>query len=106
MFTNTAIIRSTNGMPHYVIGPMAAPANTSLTGVLAPAQRLSPAPASASRSPRFVTPCNSTRPEPSWCRSTAGAIPLGAGFFGFRQGGDQYAVGAYDTTTMRPEVKR
>jgi outer membrane receptor protein involved in Fe transport len=35
-----------------------------------------------------------------------GLYSTGAGFFGFRQGGDQYSVGAYDTTTMRPSVER
>ena len=35
-----------------------------------------------------------------------GKYAAGAGFFGFRQGGDGDGVGAYDTTTMRPLVKR
>ena len=35
-----------------------------------------------------------------------GSYSTGAGFFGFRQGGDALAVGAYDTTTMRPQVER
>ena len=98
MFTNTGY--ATNGQPHYIIGPQGTSANTSLTGVLAPCL---PVPGV----------CVSVIPQMQFNQSGSGLQPFntglysdGAGFFGFRQGGDALSVGAYDTTTMRPAVTR
>jgi len=98
-FTNNGY--ATNGQPHYIIGPNATAPNTSLTGVLVPCAV-------------FVGVCVGITPaEQQFNPAGTALIPYdrgnysdGAGIFGFRQGGDQYAVGAYDATTMRPSLKK
>jgi outer membrane receptor protein involved in Fe transport len=98
-FTNNAY--ATNGQPHYIIGPNATAPNTSLTGVLVPCAV-------------FVGVCVGITPaEMQFNEEGTALIPYdrgnysdGAGIFGFRQGGDKYAVGAYDSTTMRPSLKK
>jgi outer membrane receptor protein involved in Fe transport len=102
MFTNTGYL--TNGQPHYIIGDRAYSANTSLTGFLAPCTvyagacvnvpAVSGAPFQLTNDGAGIQPFD------------RGLYSPGAGFFGFRQGGDALAVGAYDTTTMRPSVRR
>ena len=89
-----------NGEPHYIIGPNATSANTSTTGVLAPCFV-------------FVGVCVGVVPQMQFNEAGTDLVPYdkglysdGAGFFGFRLGGDSLAAGAYDTTTLRPEVKR
>ena len=103
-FTNPNF--ATNGQPHDIIGPNATSANTSLTGVLAPCTVFVAGPGVCVDVPPV------SGPPVQLNEAGTGVIPFdrglystGAGFFGFRQGGDQYAVGAYDTTTMRPSVK-
>jgi iron complex outermembrane receptor protein len=105
LFTNTAF--ATNGQPHYVIGPHGTSANTSKTGVLAPCTVFIAGPGLCINVPPV------SGPEAQFNTAGTALMPYdrgqfsdGAGFFGFRQGGDAQAVGAYDTTTMRPEVKR
>jgi outer membrane receptor protein involved in Fe transport len=97
MFTNNDY--ATNGQPHYIIGPNATSANTSLTGVLTQCEA-------------FFGLC-AGGPQLQFNQDGSALVPYdpgkyasGAGFFGFRQGGDDQAVGAYDTTTLRPEVTR
>jgi len=104
LFTNPDF--ATNGQPHYIIGPNAGPANTSLTGMLAPCTAFIPGPGICVTVP-------AVRPLVQLNEAGTGVIPYdrglystGAGFFGFRQGGDALRVGAYDTTVLRPEVER
>lgn len=102
MFTNTDF--ATNGQPHYIIGPNASPAYTSSTGVLTPCLA-------------FVGVCiyapAVTGPAVQFNPDGTGTVPFdpglysaGAGIFGFRQGGDDLAVGAYDATTLRPAIQK
>ena len=108
MYTNTGY--ATNGQPHYIIGSGGSSANTSLTGVLAPCT-FPVAPGGACVNvggfPFF------TNPQAQFNSSGSGLMPFdqglysdGAGFFGFRQGGDAEEAGAYAGTTMRPAVTR
>jgi len=101
-FTNNA--NAANGQPRYIIGPNATAANTSITGVVVPCAI-------------FVGACITipgvSAPEQQFNEAGTALIPYdrgnysdGASIFGFRQGGDKYAVGAYDTTTMRPSLKK
>jgi outer membrane receptor protein involved in Fe transport len=89
------------GQPHMIIGGNAKLANQTGNGVLAPCFIFQgvcitgPLP-----QVKFNDAGTATSPfDP-------GLYSSGAGFFGFRQGGDGEGVGAYDATTMRPEVKR
>jgi outer membrane receptor protein involved in Fe transport len=105
MFTNTDF--ATNGQPHYIIGPNATSANTSLTGVLAPCTAfVAGAGVCVDVVPVSGPPVQLNEAGTDVIPFDRGLYSTGAGFFGFRQGGDQYAVGAYDTTTMRPSVKK
>ncbi len=106
MFTNTGY--ASNGQPHYIIGPNGTSANTSLTGVLSPCSIYAGACVNLGSGAPFFT-----NPQIQFSQDGASLIPYavgqysdGAGFFGFRQGGDNLAAGAYDTTTMRPQVTR
>jgi outer membrane receptor protein involved in Fe transport len=104
-FTNPGF--ATNGQPHYIIGPNATSANTSLTGVLAPCTVfVVGAGVCVDVAPVSGPPVQLNEAGTGLIPFDRGLYSTGAGFFGFRQGGDQYAVGAYDTTTMRPSVKR
>jgi outer membrane receptor protein involved in Fe transport len=105
LFTNTDFL--TNGQPHYIIGPNATSANTSLTGVLAPCTVfVAGAGVCVDVVPASGPPVQFNEAGNALIPFDRGLYSTGAGFFGFRQGGDQYAVGAYDTTTMRPSVER
>jgi iron complex outermembrane receptor protein len=105
LFTNPGF--ATNGQPHYIIGPNATSANTSLTGVLAPCTVFVAGPGVCLDVPPVSgPPVQLNEAGTAVIPFDRGLYSTGAGFFGFRQGGDQYAVGAYDTTTMRPSVKR
>ncbi|MGZ3271100.1 MAG: TonB-dependent receptor domain-containing protein [Croceibacterium sp.] len=104
-FTNPDF--ATNNQPHYIIGPNATAANTSRTGVLAPCTVFVAGPGVCVNVPPV------SGPEVQFNEAGTALIPFdrglysaGASIFGFRQGGDKYAVGAYDTTTMRPSVKK
>jgi outer membrane receptor protein involved in Fe transport len=97
LFTNPDF--ATNGQPHYIIGPDAAAAYSSSTGVLTPCLA-------------FFGLCVAGTPVQFNPEGTAtipydmGLYSGGAGVFGFRQGGDDLAVGAYDATTMRPKIEK
>lgn len=105
MFTNPDF--ATNGEPHYIIGPNGSPANTSRTGVLAPCTVF------VAGAGVCINVPVASGPLVQFTEDGSGLMPFdrglysaGAGFFGFRQGGDDNRVGAYDTTTMRPDVER
>jgi iron complex outermembrane receptor protein len=102
LFTNNGY--ATNGQPHYIIGPNATSANTSITGVLVPCTF--PGAACVNVVPLSGPPVQLNPAGTGVIPYDQGLYSDGAGFFGFRQGGDQYAVGAYDTTTMRPSLKK
>lgn len=105
LFTNTDYL--TNGQPHYVIGPRAYSANTSLTGFLAPCTAFVAGPGICVNVPAVSgAPFQLTADGQGVQPFDRGSYSPGAGFFGFRQGGDALAVGAYDTTTMRPSIER
>ena len=89
-----------NGQPHYVIGPNATLANQSQTGVLTPCDV--PAPVCIPLRPQFIFNTAGTAATPF----NPGSYADGAGVFGFSQGAGATGVGAYDGTTLRPEVKR
>ena len=102
MFTNTEYATPGApgfGKPHYLIGPDAKLANQTQTGMLVPC---APVPGICIGSSQFQFNAAGTAVTPF----NPGLYAPGAGFFGFRQGGDGDGVGAYDSTTMRPEVRR
>ncbi|HEY7806126.1 MAG TPA: TonB-dependent receptor [Croceibacterium sp.] len=104
-FTNPDYL--TNNAPHYIIGPNATAANTSLTGVLAPCTVFVAGPGvCVNVAPVSGPPVQFNEAGTALIPFDRGNYSAGASIFGFRQGGDQYAVGAYDTTTMRPSVKK
>jgi len=104
LFTNTGF--AANGSPHYIIGPDAGPANTSLTGMLAPCAFIIPGPGICVANPAVLPLVQLNAAGTGVQPFDRGLYSTGAGFFGFRQGGDSLRVGAYDTTTLRPEVER
>jgi iron complex outermembrane receptor protein len=96
---------ATNGQPHYIIGANAYVPNASSTGVLFPCAVFSfgaciNIPALGGDIVQFNEAGTGT------VAYDRGLYSGGAGFFGFRQGGDQFAVPAYAGTTLRPEVER
>ncbi|MET0291451.1 MAG: TonB-dependent receptor plug domain-containing protein, partial [Steroidobacteraceae bacterium] len=102
MYTNTDYATPGTpgyGQPHYVIGPNAKFGNTAQTGVLAPCLAFAGVCIGA---PQVQFNAAGTAVSPY----NKGLYATGAGFFGFRQGGDGSGVGAYDTTTMRPSIER
>ena len=106
LFTNTGY--ATNGQPHYIIGANGTSANTSLTGVLAPCSvPYAGACVNVTGFPFFTNPQAQFNQSGSALMAyDQGLYSDGAGFFGFRQGGDSQAAGAYAGTTMRPAVTR
>jgi iron complex outermembrane receptor protein len=97
------------GQPHYIVGPNGRSANATLTGLLSPC--LSTAPPAEFGPPPGI--CVSPAPQQQFNASgsalvpyTAGAYSAGAFPFGYQQGGDANTAGAYDETTMRPQVRR
>ena len=95
-----------NGLPHYIVGPNAALATSSLTGVLVPCTAVIPGPNFCVNVPAFNPLVQFNEAGNATIPYDPGSYAFGAGIFGFRQGGDQYAIGAYDTTTVRPSVKK
>ena len=106
LFTNPNF-NSTNaaapgyGQPHYILGPGGTAANQTPTGVLVPCV---PVPGVC---------INPGTPLMQFNASGSALVPFvqgqyaaGAGFFGFQKGGDPNAVGAYETTTMKPDVRK
>ncbi len=89
------------GQPHYILGAGGTTANQTFTGVLTPCLPIpgvciSPGPLQQ----QFSQDGSTLVPF------TPGSYAAGAGFFGFQQGGDANAVGAYETTTMKPDVRK
>ncbi len=96
------------GQPHYIIGPGGTTANQSLTGVLTPCTfPYAGACVNVTSFPFFTNPQMQLNTAGNALMAyNPGNYAPGAGFFGFSQGNDPESVGAYDATTMRPEVKR
>jgi outer membrane receptor protein involved in Fe transport len=97
------------GRPHYVIGPDATVAYSSSTGALTPCLFFVPGagfcayvPAVTGPTVQFNPAGSATIPFDSGSYSS-GAFPI---FGAPRQGGDQYATGNYDGTTLRPSVEK
>ncbi len=97
------------GRPHYVLGPDATIAFSSSTGVLSPCLFFVPGAGFCGYVPAVTGPAFQFNP------AGTGAIPFDSGrysngsfpIFGLpRQGGDQYATGNYDGTTLRPSVEK
>ena len=89
-----------NGLPHYIVAPHGTLANQSQTGVLTRCD--APAPVCIPFGPQYIFNSAGTAASPF----DPGLYPDGAGVFGYSQGADATGVGAYDATTLRPEVKR
>jgi outer membrane receptor protein involved in Fe transport len=87
------------GQPHYIVGPNARSANATLTGLLSPCV---PAPVCPAPGPQMQFNTSGSALVPY----TAGKYAAGAYPFGYQQGGDANTAGAYDETTMRPQVRR
>jgi outer membrane receptor protein involved in Fe transport len=88
------------GQPHYIVGLNGRSANATLTGLLAPCL---PVPGI----------CVSPAPQQQFNASGSALVPYTSGLyaagafpFGYQQGGDANTAGAYDETTMRPQVRR
>jgi iron complex outermembrane recepter protein len=97
------------GQPHYVIGPNATIAYSSSTGALSPCLFFLPGagfcayvPAVTGPTFQFNSAGTAAIPFDSG-RYSAGSFPI----FGLpRQGGDEFATGNYDATTLRPSVEK
>ena len=87
------------GQPHYIVGANGTSANSSATGVLTP---VVPLPGGLGVAPIGQMQFNQN--GSALVPYTTGAYGAGAFPFGFQQGGD--GVGAYDETTMRPDVRK
>ena len=96
----TAAAIPPNGVPHYVIGPNGTLANQSQTGVLTPCNVS--VPVCIPFGPQYIFNSAGTSATPF----NPGLYADGAGVFGFSEGAGATGVGAYDGTTLRPEVKR
>jgi iron complex outermembrane recepter protein len=108
--SNAALFTNTNfnnpgapgyGQPHYIVGANGAAANQTPTGVLVPCLGI-PGVCINPGTPLMQFNSNGSALQPY----TQGAYSAGAGFFGFDQSADANDVGAYDTTTMRPDVRK
>jgi outer membrane receptor protein involved in Fe transport len=97
LITNQAY--QTNGDPHYIIAGNTYLADTSLTGVLVPC-------ANAVGLCAAGTPFQLSQDGNSTLPYDPGQYSYLAGYGASRVGGDSLAVGPYDTTTLRPSVKR
>ena len=89
------------GQPHYIVGAGGTAANQTPTGVLIPCLAV-PGVCINPGTPLMQFNASGAALQPF----TQGSYPAGAGFFGFQQGGDANAVGAYETTTMKPDVRK
>jgi outer membrane receptor protein involved in Fe transport len=97
------------GEPHYVIGPNATIAYSSSTGALSPCLFFVPGAGFCAYVPAVTGPTFQFNPEGTAAipfdsgRYSAGSFPI----FGLpRQGGDEFATGNYDGTTLRPSVEK
>ncbi len=89
------------GQPHYILGAGGTAANQTPTGVLIPCV---PVPGVCINPGTPLMQFNAS--GSALVPFVQGNYPAGAGFFGFQQGGDANAVGAYETTTMKPDVRK
>lgn len=87
------------GQPHYILGANGTTANASASGVLTP---VIPLGGGAGIAPFGQMQFNQN--GSALVPYAAGAYGAGAFPFGYQQGGD--GVGAYDETTMRPDVRK
>ncbi len=94
--TNNAY--QTNGDPHYIISNNTYLADTSLTGVLVPCISAT----GCVGGTQFQLSADGRSP----IAFDPGAYSYASGRGALRVGGDQYAVGPYDSTTLRPAVER
>jgi outer membrane receptor protein involved in Fe transport len=90
------------GQPHYILGAGGTTANQTTTGLLTPCL---PIPG-VCINPGIVPQMQFNSSGSALVGFTPGAYAAGAGFFGFQQGGDPNAAGAYETTTMRPDLRK
>jgi outer membrane receptor protein involved in Fe transport len=97
------------GQPHYVLGPNATIAYSSSTGALSPCLFFVPGAGFCGYVPAVTGPTFQFNPAGTAAipfdsgRYSAGSFPI----FGLpRQGGDQFAVGNYDITTLRAGVEK
>jgi outer membrane receptor protein involved in Fe transport len=90
------------GQPHYVLGAGGTTANTSATGVLFPVTPFAPFVPTLLIAPVGQMQFNSS--GSALVPYTAGSYAAGAFPFGYQEGGD--GVGAYDETTMKPDVRK
>jgi hypothetical protein len=97
------------GQPHYVLGPNATVEWSCSTGALSPCLFFVPGAGFCAYVPAVTGPTFQFNPQGSAAipfdsgRYSAGSFPI----FGLpRQGGDQYATGNYDATTLRPAVTK
>jgi outer membrane receptor protein involved in Fe transport len=97
------------GKPHYVIGPDATIAYSSSTGALTPCLFFVPGAGFCAYVPRVTGPTFQFNPEGTAAipfdsgQFSSGAFPI---FGAPRQGGDEFATGNYDGTTLRPSVEK
>ena len=89
------------GQPHYILGVGGTSANQTPNGVLIPCLPV-PGVCINPGTPLMQFNATGSALQPF----TQGNYAAGAGFFGFQQGGDADAVGAYETTTMKPDVRK
>ena len=89
------------GQPHYIVGPNGRSANATLTGLVTPC---------VAGPPICVSPLGTQMQFNSTGSALVGYTPglyaAGAYPFGYQAGGDPNTAGAYDETTMRPQVRR
>jgi len=96
------------GQPHYIIGPDATLAYTSSTGVLTPCAFFVPG-GLCGFVPFFTGPRVQFNPEGTATipfdegQYSQGSFPI---FGAPRQGGDEFATGNYEATTLRPSVEK
>ena len=97
------------GQPHYVLGPNATIAYSSSTGALSPCLFFVPGAGFCGYVPAVTGPTFQFNPAGTAAipfdsgRYSAGSFPI----FGLpRQGGDQFATGNYDITTLRAGVEK
>ena len=100
IITNNAYL--TNGDPHYIITSNTYFADTSLTGVLVPILANCHSPQGCAGGTEFQVSPDGKTP----IAYDPGQYSYASGRGASRVGGDQYAVGPYDATTLRPSVKR
>ena len=89
------------GQPHYILGAGGTAANQTPNGVVIPCV---PIPGVCINPGTPLMQFNSS--GSALMPFTQGNYAAGAGFFGFQQGGDPDAVGAYETTTTKPDVRK